>query len=147
MNNIEKTEEESLPDSVLENTDISKESHPNPILEDATLSNSSEKYFGELIKTEKQKRDLRFGVVYAAIFLICFFVVFKFLLLNFIGKYMSEVNDFFFIYASIPTVSITLIMVFLTMGVFKGFQDKDMESLVKKTPGVNQLTGNSSDPN
>ena len=45
----------------------------------------------------------------------------------------SNTDDLFFILAVSPIVSITLIVIFMLMGVFRGFSEKDMERLPSST--------------
>lgn len=53
-------------------------------------------------------------------------------------------DAFFFLYASIPVLSITLIVIFLITGIFRGFNDNDIESVVKKMP-INRLFNQTKD--
>ena len=41
----------------------------------------------------------------------------------------SDIDDLLFIWAVAPIVSITVIVIFLLIGVFRGFSGKDMERL------------------
>jgi len=56
----------------------------------------------------------------------------------------ESLNAFFFLYASIPVLSITLIVIFLITGIFRGFNDNDIESVVKKMP-INRLFNQTKD--
>lgn len=53
----------------------------------------------------------------------------------------AEANDMIFVYAIAPIVSVTLIVIFLLLGAFRGFRERDMESLPIETAG-RAMTGN-----
>ena len=87
-------------------------------------------------RTQEQKRVLRYWICIGVALLIVLLIAFEWMLFSFMKNSiaMESLNAFFFLYASIPILSITLIVIFLITGIFRGFKDNDIESLVKKTP-------------
>ncbi|MCY4186664.1 MAG: hypothetical protein OXD45_15300 [Rhodobacteraceae bacterium] len=98
---------------------------------------TEESYKGELIKTEKQRRRLRIFVSILAFSTIGLLAKFEWMLFYIIKQHIitSEgFNIFFLMYAITPIVSITLILILLITGVFRGFKESDMESILAKIP-------------
>ena len=87
-----------------------------------------------------QKRILRYSLSAGIAILIALLSGFEEVLFLHMKHVMIEesLNVFFFLYASIPILSITLIVIFLISGIFRGFKENDIESLIKQMP-INRM--------
>ena len=78
---------------------------------------------------EKQKVWLRWGASVVGLLALIFAGVLECLILNYIMDPHTTTGDLFVVLAVSPIASITLIVIFLLIGAFRGFLDKDMTNL------------------
>ena len=76
---------------------------------------------------ERQRYWLRFSACIAALVVVIGAALMEWAILCHIMSPYSETSDLFILLAISPIAAITLITIFVLMGVFRGFQEKDME--------------------
>ena len=86
-----------------------------------------EKLAEALVRMERQRYWLRFWACIAALVVVIGAALMEWAILCHIMSPYSETGDLFILLAVSPIIAITLITIFVLMGVFRGFHERDME--------------------
>ena len=111
--------------------------------EDLALAAYHEKFAGVLVSIENQRYWLRISTFCVALIVIILAVLLELKILKYILTPCSQTEGIFVVLAVAPIASITLIVIFVLMGVFRGYREKDMGDLPTGTIG-RMLGGNGS---
>lgn len=86
-----------------------------------------------LVLMEKQRHWLRGIACFVALVVVVAAGYLEWEILKYILDPNSQTGNLFFVLAVSPIASITLIVIFVLIGVFRGFRDKDMTNIPAET--------------
>ncbi|MDE2814435.1 MAG: hypothetical protein OXM01_15495 [Gemmatimonadota bacterium] len=99
------------------------------------LSSHHESLAEVLVRMERQRYWLRLCACVAALLVVIAAGILEWILLQHLLKTSSETEGLFVLLAISPIVSITLILIFVLIGVFRGFRESDLNAVPLETAG------------
>lgn len=96
-----------------------------------------------VVRAANQRILLRWIIVAAAAIVILAYGYLEWLLLDYLFECRTEASDLFIILAVSPVVGVTVIVVFVLIGVFRGYRESDTQYLPTEIVGKTVFGGES----